>query len=94
VACLAVHYLAYSRLLLVALRRPDADEQRRGAKRWLVFVLVWQALVLVAVAAYAFPMARSHPDGLAWVAPPVAAIAGTALPLQLAVGRMVRAALR
>ena len=91
---MAVQYLAYARLLLPGLRRPEPAHQRRALKRWFAFAVAWQAVLLAAVAAYAFPAARSHPTGLAWVAPPVAAILGTALPLQLAVARIARAALR
>jgi hypothetical protein len=89
-----VQWLATARLLLPGLRRPEPAEQRRALKRWFAFAVAWQAVLLAAVAAYAFPMSRSHPSDLSWVAPPVAAIFGTALPLQLAVVRIARAAVR
>ncbi|HEY4867426.1 MAG TPA: hypothetical protein VIK45_18145 [Candidatus Dormibacteraeota bacterium] len=92
--CLAVQYLAYSRLLLKSLRSSEAAEQRRGLKRWASFVVAWQALLILALAVYALQVGRSHPRDLSWIAPPIAALAGTALPLQLAVGRIVRAAIR
>jgi hypothetical protein len=90
--CLAVHYLAYSRILLKGLKSAVVDEQKRSLKRWAAFVIVWQALLLLALALYAIQIARSGPHGLDWLVPPLAAIAGTVLPLQLAVGRILRAA--
>jgi hypothetical protein len=92
--CLAVQYLAYSRVLLKGLKSAVGDEQKRGLKRWAAFVIAWQALLLVGLAVYAVEIARERPHGLAWLLPPLAAIAGTLLPLQLAVGRILRAAIR
>jgi hypothetical protein len=92
--CLAIHYLAYSRILLKGLKSAIAEEQKRGLKRWAAFVIAWQALLLLALAVYTVQMARVRPQGLAWVVPPLAAIAGTVLPLQLAVGRILRSAIR
>ncbi len=92
VGCLGIQYLAYSRLLAAGLRQPAPEAKRAAVKRWFAFAVAWQVVVLVAIGAYAFPMVRSHPGGLAWLAPPLGAIAGTALPLQLAVVRISRAA--
>lgn len=92
--CVGIQYLAYTWLLLPGLGRPEPPEQKRALKRWFAFAVAWQAALLAAVGGYAFPMAHSHPGSLAWVAPPVAAIVGTALPLQLAVARIARAAVR
>ena len=93
-ACLTVHYLAYARILRGGLRSADAAEQKRGLKRWAGFVIAWQAALVIGLAVYTVLVVRSRPQGLAWVAPPIAAILGTALPLQLAVGRILRAAIR
>ena len=49
--------------------------------------------MVVAAFAYAFAMSRVPRSGLAWVAPPLAALVGTALPYQLAASRLVRAGL-
>jgi hypothetical protein len=43
------------------------------------------------VLVYALLVVRGHRSGLAWIAPPVAALVGTALPYQLAVVRLARA---
>jgi hypothetical protein len=56
-------------------------------------VVAWQAALILALAVYALLVGRSHPRDLSWIAPPIAALIGTALPLQLAVGRIVRAAI-
>jgi hypothetical protein len=90
--CLAVQYLGYERLLASGLRAPAIDARQRAMKRWLLFVVAWQSVVIVGVLAYIFAMTRPHrPPGLSWIAPPVAAMLGTALPLQLAAARLMRA---
>ena len=66
-----------------------ADRQR-ALKRWLLFALAFQALVFAGVLAYALVVTRSRGAGLAWVAPPIAALLGTALPYQLAATRLIR----
>lgn len=86
-----MQYAGYDRILAASLREADAGAQQRGMKRWLVFALVWQALVIAGCFVYAFVMTRSHQSGLAWIAPPIAALLGTALPYQLAVSRLLRA---
>ena len=58
-----------------------------------MFAVAWQALVIVAVFVYAFVMTHVPRSGLAWVAPPLAALVGTALPYQLAASRLIRAGL-
>jgi hypothetical protein len=40
---------------------------------------------------YAFAVTRTHRSGFLWIAPPIAALLGTALPYQLAVMRLARA---
>ena len=59
--------------------------------RWLKVVLIWQALVLAAAAGYVAVLASDHVPGFAWAAPAIAAVFGTALPLQLVVMRIMRA---
>jgi hypothetical protein len=86
-----VQYAGYDRILAAGLREGAAEAQQRGMKRWLVFALAWQALVIVGCFVYAFVMTRMHPTGLAWIAPPIAALLGTALPYQLAATRLLRA---
>ena len=80
----------YLRLLRPALAAADMPRSRR----WLAAALGWQVVVLVASAAYVFGRSASHPAGLAWIAPALAALLGTALPMQLAVGAVLRAARR
>ena len=86
-----MQYAGYDRLLAAGLRESDLEGRRRGMKRWLVFALVWQALVIAGCFGYAFVMAPTHPAGLAWITPPIAALVGTALPYQLAASRLLRA---
>lgn len=86
-----MQYAGYDRILVAGLRQSEAEAKQQGLKRWLVFALVWQALVIAGCFVYAFVMTRMHPSGLAWIAPPIAALLGTALPYQLAVTRLMRA---
>jgi len=79
-------------LLAAGLRQTDVAARRRGLKRWVFFALIWQSIVIAGVFVYAFAVTRSQRAGLSWVAPPVAALIGTALPYQLAVTRLARAA--
>ena len=98
VACflisLGVQLGGYQRLLRPALRAPELAARGAGLKRWVIFLVSWQVLVLVGIAAYAIPIVASHPRGFAWAAPPLGAIMGTALPLQLAVSGIARSAFR
>lgn len=86
-----VQYLAYDRILAAGLRSSDVDVRRRALKRWLMFALAYQSLVIAAVLVYAFIMTHVHRPGWAWIAPPLGALFGTALPYQLAAMRLARA---
>src|SRR5215831_6675428 len=86
--CLAIQYVGYARLLATGLRQPDVAARRAGIRRWLLFALTWQSIVFVGVFVYALVMTHVHHAGLAWIAPPLAALIGTALPYQLAAGRL------
>ena len=94
VISLGVQLGLYQRVLRPALRAGDLTVRAAGLKRWVIFLITWQVLVLVAIAAYALPTVASHPGGFAWMAPPLGAIVGTALPLQLAVSGIARSAFR
>jgi hypothetical protein len=59
--------------------------------RWLKIVFIWQVVVVALSGAYVALMASSHARGYAWVAPPIAAVFGTALPLQATVMAIMRA---
>jgi hypothetical protein len=91
VGCLAVQYLGYDRILAAGLRSPEPALRRRALKRWLGFALAWQSLVIAAVLVYAFVMTHPHRPGLAWIAPALGALLGTALPYQLVAVRLARA---
>ena len=59
--------------------------------RWIGTLLIWQLLVLAACGVYIAVLAQARPAGLAWAAPPVAAVLGSALGLQWAVIALFRA---
>lgn len=92
IGCLAIQLAGYDRLLAAGLRAPDVERRQRAMKRWLVFALVWQVLVIGGCLVYVLVLTRGHRSSLAWVAPPLAALLGTALPYQLAAMRLLRAA--
>jgi hypothetical protein len=85
-----VQYLGYDRILAAALRSDAVEARQRGVKRWLAFALAWQSLVIVAVFVYAILMSHVRRSGATWVAPPIGALLGTALPYQLAASRLIR----
>jgi hypothetical protein len=84
----------YFSLLRRALESGDALRMRSAFVRWIAVDVVWQAVVLVAGYAYFAAGARAHNAGVAWIFPGVAAIIGTALPLQLVAMAALRAARR
>jgi hypothetical protein len=65
---------------------------RPALKRWIKVALVWEVLVLTACAAYMALLSSRHGAGIAWIAPAVGAVLGTALPLQFVVISIARAA--
>ncbi len=63
---------------------------RLAIGRWLKVVLLWQVVVVTVSATYVALLASRHTAGLAWVAPALGAVLGTALPLQVAVVAILR----
>ena len=90
VLCFGVHYAFWVRVLSPALVSADLEERRAAMKRWVTFAVAWQVVILLAIAAYLFPMSRSHPPGGLWITPVLAAVVGTAVPLQVALFRLMR----
>jgi hypothetical protein len=78
-------------MLRLPLQTHDVARMRPAIGRWLKVVLVWQVIVVVVSATYVAVMAAGHPRGFAWVAPAIAAVFGTAVPLQVAVMAILRA---
>ena len=80
----------YRLLLRGPLQTRDAKQMRPALGRWLKVVLAWQVLVVALAAAYVAVVASGHPRGFAWIAPPIGALFGTALPLQFIVMAILR----
>lgn len=91
-ACLVLQYSLYRLLLAPKLKSPDMGVRRSGVMRWFAIEVGLQAVMLVAVVAYMLTLARSHPGAFEWLAPAAGALLGCALPLQLAVAGIARAA--
>jgi len=81
-------------MLRRALRLSDLELARPAIGRWVKTVLVFQTLVLLATGLYVWVMGSKHLHGIAWTAPAIGAVIGTALPLQLAVMSILRAGRR
>lgn len=81
-------------MLRPALQSGDLEQARPAVTRWVKTALVFQTVVLIGAGGYVVLTASSHPHGLAWVAPAIGAVFGTALPLQIAVVTITRAARR
>jgi hypothetical protein len=90
----AIQYGLFAWLLRPTLRSGNAAGSRPVFVRWILSALAFPAVVLIAAAAYMILVGRRHPQGLAWAAPPLAALVGTALPLQLVIASITRAARR
>ena len=60
--------------------------------RWIKVDLVIQAAILAAAGVYIAVQTSNHGCGAGLVAPPVGAVLGSALPLQVVVAAMLRAA--
>ncbi len=84
----------YFSLLRRALESGDGLRMRSAFVRWIAVDVVWQALVLIAGYAYFAGGVHAHYTGIAWIMPGIAAILGTALPLQLVAMAALRAARR
>lgn len=85
-----MQYFLYHVLLREPLRAHDLETAGPAVTRWLKVVVLWQALVLGASAAYVATLGSHHAHGVAWVAPAVGAVLGSAIPLQLAVSAILR----
>lgn len=90
----AVQLGLYLGLLRTALGSGDIGRARPAFVRWIVTDLVWQGVVLLGAGGYMITTSGSDPSGVAWIAPPIAALAGTALPLQLVAASALRAVRR
>ena len=81
-------------MLRPALVSEDIERARPAVMRWLRTTIAFQAAVVVAAGLYVAVLASAHRQGVAWIAPAVGAVIGTALPLQLAVISIMRAGRR
>ncbi|GAC1656532.1 MAG: hypothetical protein NVS9B1_12120 [Candidatus Dormibacteraceae bacterium] len=73
------------------MRSANPEERRAALVGWARFVVAWQLLVVVIAGAWIAPFALHHSPGLAWTAAPIGLIAGTAIPLQVALFGITRA---
>ncbi|HEX9099316.1 MAG TPA: hypothetical protein VF956_07515 [Candidatus Dormibacteraeota bacterium] len=88
---LGIQYGLYHRLLQRPLLTHDDAQMRPAVGRWLKAVLMLQVVVVAASVGYVGVLGSQHPRGIAWIAPAIAAVFGTAIPLQVAVVAILRA---
>jgi hypothetical protein len=81
----------YLRLLRPSLKSGDPEELRAGMVRWIKIDLVIQVAILAGAGAYIALQTSNHVRGAGLVGPPVGAVLGSALPLQVVVAGMLRA---
>ena len=94
IVALGVQLGLYLGMLRAPLQSGDLERARPAVTRWVKIALGWQTVVLVASGGYVVVTGSSHPRGFAWIAPAIAAVIGTALPLQVAVATILRAGRR
>jgi hypothetical protein len=66
--------------------------RRAGVMRWFAVEVALQTVMLISVIAYVVVMTRGHQGQFEWLAPAAGALLGCALPLQIAVAGIARAA--
>jgi hypothetical protein len=89
IICLAAHWLAYRTILDPGLRQPETERQQAALKRWAAFVVAFEVVIVASAVAYVLVSSRGA-AGVLWILPPLAAVLGGALGLQLGVGRILR----
>ena len=88
---IAAEYLIYHRMLRVPLRAGNFEQLRPALKRWIKVTAAWNLLVAAGCVVYFFAVSSRHGHTVAWIAPPIGAVFGSALALQLVVMPIARA---
>jgi len=83
--------LIYRWILTPGLRQPAMEARRRALARWIVTVVAFQLVLAIAIVVYLVIAARSQTPAPGRAIPPLGAVLGNALALQLAVVRLSRA---
>ncbi|HXB05236.1 MAG TPA: hypothetical protein VNY77_10280, partial [Candidatus Angelobacter sp.] len=68
-------------LLRSAVRSREPALVRPALVRWIKVAILWQVLVLAACGIYLAAFGPVHGKSVAWIAPAVGAVFGTAIPL-------------
>ena len=90
-ASVAAMALAYRGILAPGLRRSEVEVRRRALGRWIKAVVGFQVLLGLAILAYLLGTAQGRLPALGRALPPLGAVLGNAMTLQLAVFRLTRA---
>jgi hypothetical protein len=90
VACIAI-MVPVHRILTAGLSQPEPPARRQALVRWIGAVLGFQLLLVAVIVAYLVVTARSHTPALGRALPPLGAVLGNAVALQLGLVRLGRA---
>jgi hypothetical protein len=89
---IAAEYGLYHRFLRAPLRTHDLVQLRPALTRWIMATGAWNLLVVVGSVIYLVAVNPGRGHGVAWVAPPVGGVFGSALVLQFVVTAISRSA--
>ena len=92
---LGLEFGFYHFMLRGPLRTRDIATIRPAINRWLLVTIAWQVLLIAGCVAYLVVLGSGHGRSSAWIAPPVGAAFGLAVPLNfiaMAILRAVRSA--
>jgi hypothetical protein len=78
-------------MLRVPLRSGNFEQLRPALKRWIKVTGAWNLLVAAGCVVYFVLVSSRHGHTVAWIAPPIGAVFGSALALQLVVMPIARA---
>jgi len=78
-------------MLRERLRAGNFEQLRPALMRWIKVTGAWNLLVAAGCVVYFFAVSSRHGHTVAWIAPPIGAVFGSALALQLVVMPIARA---
>jgi len=90
VAAALVQVVMYLRVLRIPLQSGDPERFRPALMRWIKIDLPVQGAILAAAGIYIAVQTSHHVRGVGLVGPPVGAVLGSALPLQVVAMAMMR----
>jgi hypothetical protein len=78
-------------MLRAPLRAGNFEQLRPAVMRWIKVTAAWNLVVVAGCVIYFVLVSSRHGHAVAWVAPPIGAVFGSAVALQLVVMPIARA---